>query len=384
MFTLFVVLAARTVHLIWLRPSGDQLADLHVYWGTARAISRGVGLYDFHAPNGDPFTYPPFAMVLFWPLSLIPEVVARVVWTLATVAALPALAWALTRATPPRSTWRHPAVWWAGSSVLLMSAPGQSNIRFGQVSIFVVLLALLDAGEITPPRWRGVLIGIAAAIKLTPLLFIAYLLITGKRRDAARAALAFTGCAALAAAILPGASVDFWTSALFTTSRVGDLSSLGNQSINGALLRMGLSDPIRSLLWVGLAGACCVLALVQARRAAQAGHPLAAAVIIGCATIAGSPVSWMHHQFWTVAAGIALVVVGPTWRTRWAGVAVILVMTVKLSDYLGGLALIDDSRGLVAMAVGAFGLGRLPHITPVREDVGAQGSALAPSVTNSM
>jgi hypothetical protein len=67
------VLACGTAGLVLLRPSGDRLADLHVYWGSAQQVLHGRPLYGFRAANGDPFTYPPFAVLLFLPLGLAPS-----------------------------------------------------------------------------------------------------------------------------------------------------------------------------------------------------------------------------------------------------------------------------------------------------------------------
>ncbi|MFG2005081.1 glycosyltransferase family 87 protein [Spirillospora sp. NPDC048911] len=72
------------------------------------------------------------------------------------------------------------------ASLLLLSVPLQSGLRFGQVSVFLVVLAFADAAGLVPARWRGVAIGLAGAIKLTPLIFVPYLLVIGERRAALR------------------------------------------------------------------------------------------------------------------------------------------------------------------------------------------------------
>lgn len=52
-------------------------------------MTRGLPLYDFAAANADPFTYPPFAALLFWPLAHLPFVLAGILWTVGTLAAPP-------------------------------------------------------------------------------------------------------------------------------------------------------------------------------------------------------------------------------------------------------------------------------------------------------
>jgi alpha-1,2-mannosyltransferase len=347
----FVLLAAWSVSAALSRPAYDRLADLHVYLGAVRAMRHGIPLYSYAAENGDPFTYPPFAALVFWPLGTVPEPMVQVAWTLATVAGVMALAAALTVRNGIAGRQRLLVVLLSAATVLLASAPVQSNLRFGQVSLFVVLLALVDALGLLPRRWGGALIGVAAAIKLTPLLFVPYLWVVGRRRDAVRAGAAFLTCALLALAVWPSSSATFWTRAVFTTSRIGDLSSTGNQSLNGTLLRYAIPTGERMLAWAALAGLVCLVAFLCAREYHRRGQVALAAVVIGCATIAVSPVSWTHHQIWTVLAGI-LLVAGPRRGRIAAGVIVLVTMSVQVGAVLpAGGFLRDNVRALCAVAV---------------------------------
>ena len=251
----------------------------------------------------------------------------------------------------------------ATACVLILSAPVQSDMRFGQVSVFVMLLALLDALELVPARWRGILIGLAAAIKLTPLLFVVYLLLVGRRRDALRAVAAFVVAAAVAAVVFPADSLRFWTGTMFSTSRIGDLASLGNQSLDALLARAGLGQQHRPLVWATLVLVICGLALWQARRLAADGRPAHAAVLVGCATIAASPVSWTHHEVWTVLAGMLLVVSATAWQ-RAAGAFLLVAMTLNLGNVAFELLptpglqyLFNNARGLGVVLLCCVGFG---------------------------
>ena len=359
----YAFLAAGTAALIFVRPLTDRLADLGVYWGAAQAVGRGEPLYAFQAANGDPFTYPPFAMVLFYPLAYLPRIVVGAIWTVATLVAFVALARVLVARWPLVHPGRGPALVWACAIALLLSAPGQSNVRFGQVSVFIVLVALADAVGAVPARMRGVVIGAAAAVKLTPLLFIVFYLVTGRRRDAVRAGVSFAVCTAFAFLLLPQASISYWTSALFTTSRIGDLAALGNQSVNGVLLRSGLPAPARPLLWLLLVAVLVVVALWRGRQLDRRGLPVHAAVLVGCATLAASPVSWTHHQFWTVLAAM-LLISGLSGLSRAAGWVLLASMTVNVVDLLAPLPIGDHAlflaanmRGIAAAAVCVLGFG---------------------------
>ncbi len=376
----FAGIAVLSAGLVLRRPDAQRLSDLHIYYGAAKFDGP---LYDYVASNGGPFTYPPFAMVLFRPLSLLPEATLGLLWLAMTCAAVIAIARTVTRrpagtvtAAGTTTAGAGTAGWpWirtpAGARVLvaavatalLVSAPVQSNLRFGQVSIFIVLLALVDAGQVVPARYRGVLVGVAAAIKLTPLLFVVYFLVAGRYKDAARAVAAFVGCAAVAAVVMPGASVRYWSGTIFQTSRIGDLASLGNQSVHGMLLRVGLSPAALPVVWAVLIAAICGAALLRARQLHRHGEPVRAAVLVGCATVAASPVSWTHHQVWTVLAAMLLVAAEGAWR-RVAGVVLLVVMTLSLGVVLRGVALypgwqflLENARsvGLVAVCVAGFG-----------------------------
>ncbi|GEM_PF-179836 len=339
---LFALAAAATCSLIPLRRSSDRLADLGVYWGAVRSIFAGQPLYAFHAPNGDPFTYPPFAAVIMAPVMWLPFVAVGVLWTAGTLGALVGLGRVVASralASPPE---RRGSVGWLVSLGVLLSAPGQSNLRFGQVSLALVVLCLLDVLGVLPRPVRGVLIGLAAAVKLTPLLFIVHLLVVGRRREAGTAALTFLGATAVAFVVLPSDSVAYWTREVFSTDRIGDLAALGNQSVNGLLLRAGLPPTVRPLIWALVVTLVVVAGLVRARSVALRGDRAAAAVLVGCATLAASPVSWTHHQFWPLLAGMLLV--GSTGALRrGAGWALVATMTLNVTDLVAHLRLGDHA-----------------------------------------
>ncbi|MBQ1047327.1 DUF2029 domain-containing protein [Micromonospora sp. C51] len=369
----FAVAALVSVALVLRRP--DRLSDLHIYHGALTDLRAGRPLYGYVAPNGGPFTYPPFAALVLWPITTVPLGVVEALWLAATCAAVVAIAVPVGRALAEGRT-AVPSRGAAGNrmtasasvsiaavaTVLMIAAPVQSNLRFGQVSIFIVLMALLD-GMAPPSRMRGVLIGVAAAIKLTPLLFVLYFLACGRYRDAVRALAAFVGCAALALAVLPAESLTYWAGTVTQTSRIGNLASLGNQSVHGMLLRIGMDEGSLPLVWAALVAVICALALLRARALSRLGRPGHAAVLVGCATVAASPVSWTHHQVWTVLAAMLLVgAVGVARRV--AGALLLASMVLSLGVVLAPVSmrpgvqfLFENARaiGTVALCVAGFG-----------------------------
>ncbi|GIF54235.1 glycosyltransferase 87 family protein [Asanoa iriomotensis] len=360
----FGLVALVSCALVLRRP--DRLSDLHIYYGAIQHLWDGKPLYAYVAENGGPFTYPPFAALVLSPMALVPEGLLQPLWLVATVAALAAIAAAVGRGRPD--------VVAAVACGLLLSAPAQSNLRFGQVSVFVVLLALVDALGLTPERYRGYLVGLAAAVKLTPLLFVVYFLAAGRYRDAGRALAALVGAAAVAALVLPAESWGYWTGTMLETSRIGNLASLGNQSVQGMLLRVGVPQPALPLVWATLVAVICVVALLRARRLFHDGHPTKAAVLVGCATVAASPVSWTHHQLWPVLA--AMLLIGTHGAVhRAAGGALLAAMVLSLGVVLADVSftpgvqfVLENARalGTVGICVLGFGAAVAAHRTARR------------------
>jgi alpha-1,2-mannosyltransferase len=335
------------------RPLPDRLADLQVYLGSVWELHGGGSLYDFAASGtAAPFTYPPFAGLLFGPLIHVPFGLLAVLWSAATVAAVVGIAFAASRTGAwaggrPAPALIAPALI---ALALFCSAPVSSNLRFGQVSVFLVALVLLDALRMAPARWCGLATGLAAAIKLTPLIFIPYYWLSGRRRAAAVAAATFAVCAAVASLIMPGESARFWLSEIWNVNRVGNLATGGNQSLNGALLRWELPERARSVVVAVVGLAVVVVALIRAVRAYRNDRPLTGVVLVGAAGLVLSPVSWTHHQVWLVLAALLPVPRRQAWWTGGA-LAVMILPVTSVGAQLPGGAVAGDARLWLAIAV---------------------------------
>lgn len=151
----FAVAVAWSWWAAWHLPEWDRQMDLHVYRGAVLAVDDGVPLYKYVAENGDPFTYPPFALVVFRPLGSVSEPVARMVWRSLTFAAVVGIAALLIARRGVTRRRRYAAPTLVAAAVLVGSHPIQSNMRFGQVSVFLVLLACVDVLDLTPVRSAG-------------------------------------------------------------------------------------------------------------------------------------------------------------------------------------------------------------------------------------
>ena len=230
----------------WLHP---DLTDLHVYRHGGRALLDGLSPYAADDPvTGLPFTYPPFAAVVMLPLAVLPAQAAAAVWTAASVAALGAVV-----VVALREAHLDARGWLVAALVIGAVAlePVWQNLSFGQVNL--VLMAAVVA-DLTRPerRFSGVLVGLAAAVKLTPLVFVVLLLLVGRRGAAGRAALTFLVTVAVGFAVAPGAAASYWTLGLLDADRVGPPWLAHNQSAYGVLTRLlGESPP--AYVWLGIA-----------------------------------------------------------------------------------------------------------------------------------
>jgi alpha-1,2-mannosyltransferase len=261
----------------------------------------------------------------------------------------------------------------------MATAPVAATLWFGQLGIVLTAAVMADALPGVRRRFpRGVLLGAATAVKLTPGIFIVYWLITGRVKEALRALGTALALSLVVAVVRPTASGVFWTSTVFDTSRVGDVAALVNQSLRGALLRAGVPS---SLVWIGLAAAVACVGLGRARRAHRSGDELAAIALVGLTGLAISPVSWIHHAVWVVPAIGVTLGDGSSIARRRAAVGLTVLLLLRMPDWTADLSL----SGRVAQLFGnAYLLAYLALIAalPIRVRGSIElSSTAAPSAT---
>jgi alpha-1,2-mannosyltransferase len=294
---------------------------------------RTSPLYDWTGQNGVKFTYPPFAAVIFAVASLLPWTLLRWAMTLCSLGALGLSLWitfgALRRPggddpphTPPAhgGAARPPIAPWGATlgvtGLALLTEPVQQTLALGQVNLLLMLLIVADlltagalAGSAGRSRWwYGVGIGIAAGVKLTPLIFIPYLLLVRRYRQAATAAVAFVVTVLLGWALLPRDSRTYWVDGLFLkANRIVFLGTRGNQSLRGILTRLAGSVASGTAPWIVAAILVGIIGLLAAAALYRAGQPVPAMLACALTGLLVSPLSWDHHWVW-VAPGLALLV----------------------------------------------------------------------------
>ncbi len=204
-------------------PQDQWQVDLQVYREAGRSILFGRPVYEelTEPPQLLPFTYPPFAALLATPIALVPFGLLAWLWTAAQVAATAVTVW-----IAGRPLLRRAGRWWPAATALLTVVmvwlqPLSDGIRFGQVNAFIVLACLVDLAAVRP-RWaRGVLIGLATAVKLTPGTFLLYFAWTRRWRPALGLAAGAVVATVASFLVLPEASLAFWGGALQDPNRLG-------------------------------------------------------------------------------------------------------------------------------------------------------------------
>ena len=311
-----------------------RLTDTQVYRMGGEVLLDGGDLYSAHDPEtGLPFTYTPFAAMLFTPFSLLPSQLSQGLWTAALLVSLYFFCAICHEAVLGPVATRRVLAFGSLAGFALLLEPIRTNFDLGQINIFLALLIMADLFGRRRLVPRGVLIGVAAGIKLTPLIFIPFLFLTGRRRSAAWAAAAFAATAAAGFLAAPGSSATYWRHVFLDAEHVGGIPYVGNQSLLGVLARLmdgaDAARPVFLPLAVLLLAAGLAVSVLLFRR----GLALLGALACALTALLVSPISWSHHWVWIVplllclslqpnrpswgrgcaAAGFVLFALGPIW-----------------------------------------------------------------------
>ncbi|ONI92193.1 hypothetical protein ALI22I_05215 [Saccharothrix sp. ALI-22-I] len=223
---------------------------------------------------------------------------------------------ALACVTAARHT-AHPSVGLGAAACFLLLDPLRGTLELGQVNMVLIGLVALDCLLPRTPWPRGLLVGLAAAVKLTPAVFVLFFLARGRCRAAGTAVASFAALGAVGWAVAPADSACFWFHAMPDPGRVGGLAYTGNQSLRGMLFRLGVGTPVWAVL-------CLLVLAVTWVVITRTRHDLTAVLAVATAGLLISPVSWSHHWVWIgpallvlrggvrVAVGLVFLV-GPHW-----------------------------------------------------------------------
>jgi alpha-1,2-mannosyltransferase len=329
--------------VVWL--AGWHLgADSAVYRAGALTLVHGDPLYtrDVLTALPDwvrlPFTYTPAAAPLFLPLALVPS---GLVWGVLAVLSVVALMVVITvvLSSPGRSQQLWVKSWWAlpaGTAIALVLEPVWKTLFLGQINLMLMAFVVLDVLVLSArgSRGAGVLIGVAAAIKLTPLIFVPHLFFTGRWKDGLRALGTFVALEAVMFAVIPVDAARFWRDSATDPTRVGSVHWIFNQSLNGLVNRATHLAPWSLAVAVGVAAVLAVPAVWLVVRLHRRGEDAAALLVTAFYGLLLSPVSWSHHWVWAVPLITLLLVRG--WYRIAAAVTVLFASQIVMLVPNGG------------------------------------------------
>lgn len=289
--------------------------DLRVYRAEGIAIRSGAGLSGLMPGTRSYATYPPFAAIVFVPLTLLPQTVLGVLWYLLNIALVGYCGYASCRLVGvPREILLPVSA--LVVALALWCEPVFITFDYGQVNLVVLALVLWDFTRPPAARFRGLGVGLAVAIKVTPAIFVVYLLLTKRVAMARWAVASFAATLVVSALLLPEATWGYWTHGLFDIHRVGRLENAANQSIRGMLVRSDhtrATRPSELLVVLVVLVLGLTLATLAYRRLDDAWGLIATAI---CGLLV-SPISWSHHWVWCIPLVTLL-----AFRARWWAVPV--------------------------------------------------------------
>ncbi|HEX7661098.1 MAG TPA: glycosyltransferase 87 family protein [Pseudonocardiaceae bacterium] len=320
---------AVAVKALWTPP-----LDLRVYRAGGQALLAGTPLYAGPVFGGLDFTYPPLAALVFVPLALLPMPVTHLLVTAGNLAAL----WFVVSRSlrmlgvPPGP--RAVSLTLLIAGCLFWVDAVRTTFYLGQVNLALLALLLWDLSRPRERRGLGIGVGIAAGIKLTPLIFVPYLLVTRRFRAAGVAMATFLCTVLLGFVAVPADATTYWLTGTFAhVSRVfPDLDSAHNQSVRGLISRTLGDGAFAASLWLVVVLVLVAGTITLAARASRQGNELLAITLCGMCGVAVPPFSWNHHWVWLVPLAVLLVhrllLVPAPDRVRWLPAAALFPLTL--------------------------------------------------------
>ena len=351
------VIALVTYALVYAHwPTLKLQIDLMVYRFAAEHLMAGLDLYSTGLtgkPNELLFIYPPFAAISAIPLALLDASTARLVWLLGMVAALIYAVVRMLKSMGMRTDGAMLSLTALLVGVIVWLEPMRLTAELGQIN--VVLLVLVVSDLLRQGKWSGIGIGLAAGLKLTPALFIVYLLVTGRIRAAVMAMGTFAATVALGFAVAPSDSATYWLHGRFDDVNRISHDPLANTSVSGLLLRLHGSPTMATITSIIVAAAAVVIAAIAYRR----GQAVLALAIVGLASAASSPFSWSHHWVWFAPLVVHLGYRGYVIGSRIAAAAMWLVCAI-LGGWIVFTAGDTPQAGILSLRLGGIWTEILP------------------------
>jgi alpha-1,2-mannosyltransferase len=298
-----------------------SLVDLTVYRDGGLIVRHVRPYYDPHAyaplydwggfsPLALRFTYTPFAAIVFAVVSLLPWGVLVTGSVVVNMAALVAALWFTFGALGYRDRRVRLGATLLAAAATFWLQPVVRTIYLGQINLVLMAAIMWDLcqpGVTASGRrrwWKGAATGVAAGIKLVPLIFVPYLLITRRFREAAATVAGFLVTVAVGFAAAPHDSSQWWLHGMFLAdgNRTGFMGWAGNQSLRAIITRFAGSVAAGQDPWIAAAAVAVIGGMTAAYLLDRAGYPVPALLATALTGLLVSPVSWDHHWVWVALA----------------------------------------------------------------------------------
>ena len=388
---LWVAILAGSLMWTWITlfPSGEPHAFFDADYYRNAVIDVAAGTKSMY----DALPYPPFAFLVVWFLGDLPPQVGYRIWTVGSLLILLAvtLVLALRSIAAAGRDWRHDLPGLivrtsAGTVMLLFSLPVMSQLGLGQLSLAIMALSFVDVVGVLPRRYRGILVGVAGAIKVTPMVFVLYYLVNRLWREAATATVTFLAATGAAWMVFPRGSEFFWFH-LGKSDVFGDPARIDNLSIHGSISRWSTALGQSTWLWGGLGVVVVCAAMWRARRHFLRSERMEAVLVVGASATVVGPIAWPHYLTWLPVAGLWMVMTrGRT--TKWLGGIVCFTYSIAyVALFLphfrpetpatnAATRSAIDLLVVIPMLIGLFGL---PHRAPPTSVDARQAETFRPS-----
>lgn len=352
--TLFTLVSIAVVVYSIYRAATGYMMDAEVFQDAGWALRRGQDLYsaDFPTRSGFRFIYPPFAALMFWALTWVGPVTLQIIWAVFTILFVYAMLWMVLK----RTRCERPAIFaLALLGVVLLLDPLRANLALGQVNVFLAMIVMADVLGFIPKKFRGIGIGVAAGIKITP---AAYALLFLVRKDYVSVAKSFGWflvTAVIGFIIRPQESVYFWTKEFFASNRGGPPFYPANQAMSGLLSRAGLEGTALDIGIYGFFLLGAIAAAFMAWALQRDGHYVLALGIVALAVSFAGPYAVSHH--WSIVMMFAPLVL--VFRHKFS---TLLCFLALVANWWAPYSVFDDNPGRVASNVGEWFYGNMQGV----------------------
>lgn len=198
-----------------------------------------------------PYYYPPGSLILFGVLLLFGSFWAKILFSIASVGAVYAALFLFRSIVSPI----HPLT--RGMVLLLLGQalflqPVWFTVTDGQINAVLFFLVTLGLWAVLTKRQNtaGLVLGVAAVLKLTPALLVWYALLKRQYRVVVVSAAVFLLLHLCAELLLPGINWQYWRYIVDDISKQGG-ASYRDQSVQAFLYKMGLHEVLKDRLSEG-------------------------------------------------------------------------------------------------------------------------------------